>query len=82
MTHRMRKAWLGVACAIVVGFVSRTASADPVQYQCLDNQLLRVRLDLVAQDGRGLTQRSHHHRHIPLEALLTCFGVLHREGTA
>ena len=82
MIHRMRKARLVVACMLVVGFVSGRASADPVRYQCLDNQLLRVRVAVVAQGGWGLVQPSHHSRHIPLESRLTCFGFSHGKGSA
>jgi len=82
MIHRMRKARLVVACTLVVGFVSGRASADPVQYQCLDNQLLRVRVDIAAQGGWGLLPRSHRPRHIPLESRLTCFGLSHGKGSA
>lgn len=81
MIGRMHKAGLVVACAIAVGFVSGAASADPVQYRCLDNQLLRVRVDLVALGGWGLVERTHHHRHIPLESRLTCFGFSRGRGT-
>ena len=82
MIYRMRKAWLFLASTIVVGFVSGTASANHVQYRCLDNQLLRVRVYLVTQGRWGLVQRSHYRRHIPLESRLTCFGFSHGKGTA
>jgi hypothetical protein len=87
MIYRMRTAALLAACTIVAGLLSETARADQVRYQCLDNQLLRVRVELVAQgaaQGRlGLVPRlHHHHRQLPLESLLTCFGVSKPKGAA
>jgi hypothetical protein len=72
MVRGMQKPCVGVAAAIVFLFVSGTASANRVPYQCLDNQLFRVGIDLVAQRGWGFVQRSHR-QHIPLESRLTCF---------
>lgn len=82
MIHRMRKAWLVVASTILFGFLSGSASANDVKYRCLDNQLLRVRFELVAQAGWGLVQRSHDRRHFPLESRLTCFGFSPGKGAA
>ena len=75
MIHRMRKACLVGAAMIVFELLSGTASANDVQYRCLDNQLLRVRVELVAQGGSGLVQRPRRHRYIPLESRLTCFAL-------
>lgn len=77
-----RKAWLLVPSTIVIGLLSGTASAAPTQYRCLDNQLLRVRLDLAAHGKLDLKLRSHSQRRLPLESRLTCFRVSQDEGSA
>jgi len=72
MTRWIRKAWPLAACAILVGFVSSSASAGHAQYRCLDNQLLRVNVEHVAR-GRWAVTKPHHQPRIPLESRLTCF---------
>jgi hypothetical protein len=82
MTHRMRKACLLMACTLLVGFVSSSASADHALYRCLDNQLLRVSVDLVAERSLSFMNRHHHRRSMPLESRLTCFGSPRANGAA